>query len=114
MGLQYSKNSSRINMPPLLTTKVSPKKRSRRQRQRQRPLRRLQKKPKKRSAFKCPDQRVKSKTSWCFYQLYNKKTSDYLKKTREKTQIHSILKNLLPSTIFNHVQMTKPPDLLEQ
>ena len=65
-------------------------------------------------AFECTDQRVKSKTSWCSYLLYNRKISDTLKIKIEKAQIHSIPKNLLPSRIFKNVQMTKPPDFLDQ
>merc|ERR1712079_692878 len=66
-------------------------------------------------AFLCdPHQRVKSKTSWCSYLLYNRKISEYLKIKIEKAQIHSILKNLSPSTIFKNVQMTIPPCLLDQ
>merc|ERR1712036_165765 len=99
--------------PQSLTKRLSPKRRlQRRQRpkslQPPRRLRRRQKRPKN----KCSDQRIKSKTSWCSYLLYSKKISDILKND-EKAQIHSILKNLLPSPIFNHVQLTKPPDLLE-
>merc|ERR1712241_1162606 len=101
--------------PQSPTTRSSPKKRlPRRLLLRQRPLRRQQRKQKNKKAFECTDQRVKSKTSWCSYLLYNRKISDTLEIKIEKAQIHSIPKNLIPSRIFKNVQMTKPPDFLDQ
>merc|ERR1712066_244333 len=117
MGLQYSKNSSRINMPPItddevitqeeVTEETTPEAETTEETTEE-TIRSQRIK-----AFECTDQRVKSKTSWCSYLLYNRKISDTLKIKIEKALIHSIPKNLLPSRIFKNVQMTKPPDFLD-
>merc|ERR1711879_730253 len=117
MGLQYQLNSSTINMPPITDDEVITQEEVGDNSRGNRGNNGGNKRRGQRInfAFQCdPHQRVKSKTSWCSYLLYNRKISEYLKIKIEKAQIHSILKNLLPSTIFKNVQMTIPPCLLDQ
>merc|ERR1712241_262674 len=106
--------------PQSPTTRSSPKKRlPRRLLLRQRPLKRRQRKQKKKPKSK---KHLNAQTNGSnpkhhgvlIFYTTEKYQICTLKIKIEKAQIHSIPKNLLPSKIFKNVQMTKPPDFLDQ